>query len=177
MKTYRVSTFGRFRAAILLLALAALAFYTGRKAWGLWQGLTAKPSDAFLFNFNLNTTVPAFLLSLVALSSLAVAWYLLVELLTEVRLSESGLLVTAPGYRLFYRWGEMKALDVINGPVEDAAVCLRVEMETAPDLAVAEVLPETKPNDEIAAYLSEADLRKDKVARQRVRAARRLDRN
>jgi hypothetical protein len=167
---------GRVRAAILLLALVAIAFYAGRKAWGLWRGLTAKPSDVFLFNFNLKTTVPAILLFLVALACLALVWYLLVELLTEVRLSEGGLIVTAPGYRIFYRWNEVMALDVINGPVEDAAVCLRVETITEAAATEAEAaLPKAKPNDEIAAYLSEADLREDKAARQRAIVARRLE--
>jgi hypothetical protein len=174
MKTYHVSKAGRFRAAILLITLAVLALYSGRKAWGLWRGISAKPSDVFLFNLNLNTTVPALLLTLVTLAALAVIWYLVVELLTVVRLNESGLLITAPGYRLFYRWNEVVTLDVITGPVEDAPVCLRVET------AVEEAQPETEATpvaddsaDEIAPYLSEADLREDKTARQRARELRR----
>jgi hypothetical protein len=116
------------------------------------------------------------LLFLVFLAGLAVAWYLLIELLTEVHLSEGGLIVTAPGYRIFYRWNEVAALDVINGPVEDAAVCLRVETTTDAAATEAEAaLPEAEPDDEIAAYLSEADLRKDKATRQRAVAARRLE--
>lgn len=181
MKTYHVSTLGRIRAAILLITLAALAFYAGRKAWGLWRGLTAKPSDVFLFNLNLNTTVPAFLLTLVALAAIPVGWYLLIELMTVVRLNESGILLTAPGYRLFYRWNEVTALDVISGPAEDAAVCLRVETASA-ETEPAEAIPTRtadiagpEANDEIAPYLSEADLREDKTARQRVRATRRQE--
>lgn len=171
MKTYRVTNLGRFRAAILLTTLAVLGLYAGRKAWGLWRGLTAKPYDAFLFNLDLNTTVPAALLTLIALACFAVGWYLLVELLTVVTLSDGGLQVRAPGYRLFYRWPEITALDVVNGPVEDATVCLRVETDvtTAPASAPAE--PEI--HDEIAPFLSEADLREDKAARSRARAVRR----
>lgn len=181
MKTYHVSTAGRIRAAILLLTLVALAFYAGRKAWGLWLGLTAKPSDVFLFNLNLNTTVPALLLTLVALAAIPVAWYLLVELLTVVRLNESGILITAPGYRLFYRWNEVTALDVLTGPAEDTAVCLRVETasteENPPEAepAVSAATSEPDATDEIAPYLSEADLREDKTARQRAQIARRQE--
>ncbi len=176
MKVYRVSRIGRLQAIILLVTLAAIAFYAGQKAWGLWRGLTAKPSDVFLFNLNLNTTVPAFLLTLVALGCLWAGWYLLVELLTQVRLSDGGLLLTAPGYRVFYRWNEITALDVLNGPAEDAAVRLQVETASDPTEVETEAEPaEQPPADEIAAYLSEADLREDKAARERAKAARRQE--
>ena len=177
MKTYRVSRMGRIRTAILILMLLAVAVYAGRKAWGLWRGLTAKPSDVFLFNLNLNTTVPAVLLTLLTLAAVTVIWYLVLELLSQVDLSENGILLHAPGYRLFYRWNEITALDVISGPAEDAAVCLRVETETQvqndPATSVAETVADLEPSpDEIAPYLTAADLRKDKTAQKRARTAR-----
>lgn len=172
MKSYHVSTTARIRTALLLLGLLAIGVYAGRKAWGLWSGLSAKPADAFLFNLDLNTTVPAALLTLTALACGPVAWYLLIELLTKVAVSDSGLLVSAPGYRLFYRWNEVATLDVLTGPAEDAAVCLRVETvsEATTLPSPAQVVP--APKDEIALFLSEADLREDKAARSQARAAR-----
>lgn len=173
MKAYCVSRIGRIRAAILLVTLAVIVLYAGRKALGLYSGITAKASDVFLFNLNLNTTVPAILLTLVALSALAVGWYLLVELITKVELTEGGLLIHAPGYRIFYRWSEVAALDVLNGPVEDAAVCLRIETANQTEDEEGADQTELEPDDEIAPYLSEAVLREDKAAHQRIRAARR----
>src|SRR4051795_12937171 len=103
MKVYRLSRGGRLRAGLLLFTLAVIALYCGRKALGLWGGASAKPSDPNLMGVNFNTTVPAFLLSLVALGCVATAWYVVIEILSEVRLDESGILLYAPGYRLFYR--------------------------------------------------------------------------
>lgn len=171
MKTYRISKAGRIRAGLLLVVLAVIFLYTGRKAIGLWSGITAKPTDPLLFNLNLNTTVPAFFLTLLALGCLGVAWYVVVEMLSEVRVDESGILVFAPGYRLFYRWNEITSIDVLHEPEEDTAACLRVETSaSAPRLEPAQ--PETGP-DEIAAYLSEADLREDRATRRRQQQTRR----
>ncbi|HEX2916799.1 MAG TPA: hypothetical protein VH186_38930 [Chloroflexia bacterium] len=177
MKTYHVSTAGRVRAAAVLVTLALIFLYSARKALGLWTAV-AKPSDPYLFNLNLNTTIPAILLTLVALGCAGVAWYVVMELLSKVRVDESGILLHAPGYRLFYRWNEVTGVDVLNGPEEDAAACLSVEVNTgqATNEAGENAPVTTKPSaekDEIAAYLSEADLREDRKVRQQQQQVRR----
>jgi hypothetical protein len=176
MKTYRLSRAGRIRAGLLLVTLAVIALYSARKALGLWAGAPVKPSDPNLFGINLNTTVPAFLLTLVALGCVATAWYVVVEMLTVVRLDESGILLHAPGYRLFYRWNEITAIDVMQEPEEDAPATLRVALppnaEAAFHLEEAELEADEEP-DEVAAFLSEADLRENRQLRQRQVQARR----
>lgn len=174
MKTYHVSTAGRIKVGAVLLVLAVIFLYSGRKAWGLWGGASAKPSDPYIFGLNLNTTVPAFFLTLVALGCVGVAWYLVVELLSEVRVDESGILVSAPGYRLFYRWNEVTGIEVQAGPEEDAAAALRVNTgDNQTTEIVTESLEEEIETDEVTVYLSEADLRDDRATRQRQRLVRR----
>ncbi len=176
MKTYRVSRAGRWRVEVVLVVLALIFLYSSRKALGLWGGASAKPSDPHLLGLNLNTTLPAFFLSLVALGCLGVAWYLVIELLSEVRVDPSGILVNAPGYRLFYRWNEVVSIDVLSGPEEDTAACLRIAMAAPEGAALVEEAPaEQEPveTDQIAVYLSEADLRGDRTVRQRLREVRR----
>ena len=140
MKVYRLSRAGRIRAGLLLLTLAVIALYSGRKALGLWGGASAKPSDPNLMGMNFNTTVPAFFLSLVALGCLATAWYVIIEMLSEVRLDNSGILLYAPGYRLFYRWNEISAIDVLQEPEEDAPATLRVAVPS--DTGTTAFLPD-----------------------------------
>ncbi len=175
-KTYRVTPRGRLRAAILLLTLVIISGFSARKALGLWQGVSSKPSDLVFLNLDFNTTVPALILSLLALSSLLVVWFLVVEMVTQVTLSENGLLIRAPGFRLFYPWKEIAALEVLTGPAEDCPVVLQVG--TNPKLTpILEAGPgEDKPEikDDIAFFLSEADLREDKNARRKAREERRL---
>lgn len=177
MKIYRLSRAGRIRAGLLFVTLAVIALYSGRKAWGLWGGASAKPSDPNLLGLNFNTTVPAFLLTLVALGCLATTWYVVIEMLTEVRLDESGILLCAPGYRLFYRWNEISAIDVLQEPEEDAPATLRVAVPS--DTGTTAFLPddaeleEEEEPDEIAAFLSEADLRENRRLRRRQAQVRR----
>jgi hypothetical protein len=147
---------------------------------GLWGGVSAKPSDPHLFGVNLNTTVPAFFLTLIALGCVATAWYVVVEMLSEVRLDESGILLHAPGYRLFYRWNEISAIDVLHEPEEDAPAALRVSLPAnAEGSAVSgaaldeTALEDNEEPDDIAAFLSEADLRENRQLRRRQRQARR----
>jgi hypothetical protein len=177
MKIYRLSRAGRIRAGLVLLTLAVIALYSGRKAMGLWSGVSAKPSDPNLMGLNFNTTVPAFFLSLVALGCLATAWYVIVEMLSEVRLDESGILLYAPGYRLYYRWNEISAIDVLQEPEEDAPATLRVAAPS--DTGTTAFLPddaeleEDEEPDEVAAFLSEADLRENRRLRRRQAQVRR----
>ncbi len=177
MQTYHVSKAGRIRAAVLLVTIAAVALYAAQKAWGLWRSPT-RSSDLTLGGLDVNTFVPAGLLTLVALAAIPVGWYIVVELLTLVRLDENGMLFQAPGFRVFYRWDEIESLDVITGPVEDAATALQVE--TQPAVLEPEMVPngqdvvEPVVIDPVETYLSEADLREDKVARLRNRAARKV---
>ncbi len=111
-KIYRASSAARIKAGIILAILVIIGGYSARKGLGLWGGASAKPSDPFLFGLNLNTTVSALLLLLVALASLVVAWYVLVELLTSVKLDTKGIEVSAPGYRRFYAWNELGAVEL-----------------------------------------------------------------
>ena len=179
MKVYRVSTAGRIRAAAILATLGLIFAYSGRKAFGLWGGVGAKPSDPQLFNLNLNTTVPAILLTLVALGCAATAWHIVVELVSQVRVDESGILVNAPGYRLFYRWNEVAAVDVLNEPEEDMPAQLRMQVvapagaldPSGPAAVGTEDEPTASSDDEVAAFLSEADLRENRAARRRQRQA------
>jgi hypothetical protein len=177
MKIYRLSRAGRVRAGLVLLTLAVIALYSGRKALGLWGGLSAKPSDPNLMGLDFNTTVPAFFLSLVALGCLATAWYVVVEMLSEVRLDESGILLYAPGYRLYYRWNEISAIDVLQEPEEDAPAALRVAVPvdtgTTAFVPDEDELEEGEEPDEVAAFLSEADLRENRRLRRRQVQARR----
>lgn len=175
MKTYAVSAGGRVRAGVTLLILVLVFLYSSRKAVGLWGGASAKPSDPQLLGLNLNTTVPAFLLTLVALGCLGVAWYLVVELLSRVRLDEAGIALEAPGYRLFYAWNKITSIDVLVEPEEDAAACLQVEVAGARlPLAQADLSADDPTDtDEIAVYLSEADLRENRARRRRQLQARR----
>lgn len=180
MKVYRLSRAGRVRAGLLLLALAVIALYSGRKAMGLWSGASAKPSDPNLMGVNLNTTVPAFFLTLLALGCLAVAWYVVVEMLSEIHLDNSGILLHAPGYRLFYRWNEISAIDVLQEPEEDAPAILRVSVPAGTDLPGSPPVPpidldedDDEEPDEVAAFLSEADLRENRQLRRRKAKERR----
>lgn len=180
MKVYRLSRAGRIRAGLLLATLAVIMLYSARKAMGLWSGATARPSDPTLFGLNLNTTVPAFFLSLIALGCLATAWYVVVEMLSEVRLDNSGILLHAPGYRLFYRWNEISAIDVLHEPEEDAPATLRVASLPSeggpggPGAALEDPNLDTDEEpDDIAAFLSEADLRENRQLRRRKLQARR----
>jgi hypothetical protein len=180
MKTYRLSRAGRVRAGLLLATLAVIALYSARKALGLWGGVSAKPSDPTLFGLNLNTTVPAIFLSLIALGCLATAWYVVVEMLSEVRLDDSGILLNAPGYRLFYRWNEISAIDVLQEPEEDAPATLRVASLPSDSGAAGQGVPLDEADldvdeepDDIAVFLSEADLRENRQLRRRKLQARR----
>lgn len=174
MKKYRVLQAGRTRTIILIVTVLAIALYAAQKAWGLWRA-SGRNSDPVLLGLDLDKVVPAGLLTVLALAAIPAIWYLVVELLTVIEFDENGLLVKAPSFRIFYRWDEIRALDVITGPVEDAATCLQVE--TRPDDSVQAVQSENdiqanKPVDPVETYLSEADLREDKKARQRTNAAR-----
>ena len=180
MKVYRLSRAGRVKAGLLLATLAVIALYSARKAMGLWGGASAKPSDPNLMGVNLNTTVPAFLLSLLAVGCVAVAWYVVVEMLSEIHLDNSGILLHAPGYRLFYRWSEIAAIDVLQEPEEDAPAILRVSVPAGTDLPGSPSLPPEEPDldddeepDEVAAFLSEADLRENRQLRRRKAQERR----
>ena len=174
MQTYRVSKAGRIRAVVLLITIATIALYAAQKAWGLWRS-PARSSDLALVGLDVNTLVPAGLLTMVALAAIPVGWYIVVELLTVVRLDENGMLFQAPSFRVFYRWDEIESLDVITGPVEDAATALQVE--TQPALLAPEIVSngqnvvEPAVIDPVETYLSAADLRENKVARRRNRAA------
>ena len=167
MKNYRASAAGRLQAGVILVVLAIIFVYSSRKAWGLWRGLSAKPSDPQLFQLNLNTTVPAFLLTLVALGCLGVAWYLVNELLSQVQLDENGILLQAPGYRLFYRWDEIAALEVLQEADDDTTVCLKLTLVSDAPTDLSQDAP-----DEITAYLNELDQPADKAQRRRLRQAR-----
>lgn len=172
MKQYRVSKAGRVRTAIVLVTLVAIALYAAQKAWGLWRAPQSL-SDPYLFGLDLDKFVPAGLLTLIALTAVVVMWFLLVELLTEVQLNENGILFKTPGFRIFYRWDEIEALDVVVGPVEDAPTCLQVATETP--ATSSQPIADTSDavaTDTVENYLSEADLREDKEARQRVVSAR-----
>lgn len=173
-KTYQVSTFGRLRTAILILTLFLISLYSARKAWGLWQAQTAKTSDVIFLNLDVNTVFPALLLSLVAISCLPITWNLVIELLTQITLNDAGLLLKTPVYRIFYRWDEIKSLDVISGPAEDSTVALQVETQTSRADDPALLYGEGGEPDAIASYLSEADLREDKELRQRIKAEKKL---
>lgn len=177
MKIYRLSRAGRVRAGLLLFTLAVIAVYSARKALGLWGGASAKASDPTLLGVNLNTTVPAFFLSLVALGCLATAWYVVVEMLSEIHLDNSGILLHAPGYRLFYRWNEISAIDVLQEPEEDAPATLRIALPTdgaIPGAAVDDTdMDDDEEPDAVAVFLSEADLRENRQLRRRKLQARR----
>jgi hypothetical protein len=180
MKIYRLSQAGRVRAGLLLATLAVIALYSARKALGLWGGASAKSSDPSLLGLNLNTTAPAFFLSLIALGCLAAAWYVVVEMLSEVRLDDSGILLCAPGYRLFYRWNEISAIDVLQEPEEDAPATLRVVALPSdagtggPGVSLEDAdLDIDEEPDDIAVFLSEADLRENRQLRRRKLQARR----
>ncbi len=172
MKTYRVSTTGRLRAGCLLVILAVIGVYSLRKAIGLWSGTGGKPSDPQIFQLDLNTTVPAALLTLVALSCLAAGWYIVTEWLSQVQLDQTGLRFSAPGYRLFYRWDEIAALEVLQEPETDTPACLRVELLSSSGQATPVPEPLDAP-DEISLYLSEADRPANKARRRQQLASRR----
>jgi hypothetical protein len=171
MKTYHVTRAGRTRAAIILGILAVIFVFTGRKALGLWQGTTAKSTDLYLFNLNMNTVVPAFLLTLVAVASIPVAWYLVVELLTKIEITDGGIGITAPGYRIFYRWDEVSGIDVIEGPQEDSPVKLKVSTQQVA-LEVAQPEEEQNQAEDVSAFLSEVDQRKNRAERRLAREQR-----
>jgi len=124
-------------------------------------GSAAKSSDLILFGLNLNTVIPALLLLTVAVGCGVVIWYQVVELLTRLELTENGLRLFAPGYRLFYRWDEISGMDVINGPQEDCAA--RLYVATGAGQPVEEAEKPANPA-EVTTYLSDIDRRKNKEA-------------
>ena len=164
MKTYHVSTIGRIRLGCILAILALILVYSAHKALGLWRGTSAKPSDPQIFQIDLNTTLPALLLTLVALGCLGAGWALVCELMTRVQLDDQGILLQAPGYRLFYEWQQIAELEVIQEPEDDTTARLHIAMTAT----VPEVEEEAEP-DELAEYLSAADRPANKQLRRRQR--------
>jgi hypothetical protein len=138
MKVYRVSNKGKVRAGILLTTIGILFLYTARKALGLWQNSPKKDTDLLLFGLNLNSALPALLLSLVALACIPVCWYLLVELFTHIEISDSGIGITAPGYRIYYRWSEVSRIDVLESIQEDSVARLSISTNDIPEIASEE---------------------------------------
>lgn len=121
MQTYRSSKTSLLKIGTILLILVLIFGYSSRKAAGLWGGTTARSSDPLLFGLNLNTTIPAIFLTLVALSSALVGWYLLVELLTKITVTENGLTVSAPGFQRVYRWSEIEKETASASEISDEA--------------------------------------------------------
>lgn len=154
---YGPTTAARLRTGVVLAILALIFLYSSRKALGLWSGSGAKLTDPQLFNLNLNTTVPAFLLTLVALGCLGVAWYLVVELLTSIRINESGLGVAAPGYRLFYRWDEIASV-AVQETSEDGPTRLEIKLVASPS-------DEMKTQDEVTRRPMTALVRRSRATR------------
>jgi len=102
---------------------------------------------------------------------MATAWYVIVEMLSEIHLDNSGFCCSAPGYRLFYRWNEISAIDVLQEPEEDRPATLRVVLPVDwPASALSGValdeleLEDEEEPDDVAAFLSEADLRENRQA-------------
>ncbi|MEI7554977.1 hypothetical protein [Candidatus Chlorohelix sp.] len=149
MKVYRVSNKGKVRAEILLITIGILFLYTARKTLGLWQNSQKKDTDLLLFGINLNSTFPALLLSLIALACIPVCWYLLVELFTHIEISDSGIGISAPGYRIYYRWSEVSRIDVLESIQEDAVARLGITTNDIPGIASEEKHSDT--------FLSEPD--------------------
>ncbi len=157
------------RSAIIIITLAVILLYSLRKSLGLWSSSAGKSSDLILFGLNLNTSVPALLLLVVAVGCGVVIWYQLIELLTRLELTENGLRLFAPGYRLFYRWDEIRAMDIINRPQEDCAA--RLSVATGVVQSTEEVEKPANPA-EVTTYLSEIDRRKNKEAHRQEKVQR-----
>jgi hypothetical protein len=132
MKKYKINRAGKVRSGILIVTLAVIALFCGRKAFGLWLGLSAKPSDPQVWGINLATTFPAFLLTLVTIGAVGVIWYLLNELLTVLELSDKGLTIRSPGYRAHYQWSKLNGFEIIAGDEEDAPLVLSLKGENLP---------------------------------------------
>ena len=175
---YNVSKASRIKAAILFVTIAVIAVYAAQKAWGLWH-TPGRDFDLTLFGLDMDNIVPAILLSVVAIAAIPAIWYIVVELVTTVKMDEAGILLKAPGYRIYYRWDEIKDFHVISGPVEDAATTLQVETLTTDDLENQKYNLQTEDElslqteiDPVEPFLSEADLRENKKVRQRNKIVR-----
>jgi hypothetical protein len=132
MKIYRSGRNGYLRSGILIATLALLALFCGRKAFGLWLGLSAKPTDPQLWGINLATTFPAFLLTLITISAVMVMWYLVCELLTTIELTDQGLSLRSPGYRVNYQWSQIQTVEVIDEGSEDTPLVIRLKGDKLP---------------------------------------------
>lgn len=147
MQTYRSSKSSLLKIGTILLILVLVFGYSSRKAVGLWAGTTARSTDPVLFGLNLNTTVPAIFLTLVALASLLVGCYLLLELLTKITVDENGLTVSAPGLQRVYRWSEIEKEAVSASEVSDEAT-VRFKLKPAVSASFLErwLYPHRKAN-------------------------------
>jgi hypothetical protein len=85
-------------------------------------------------------------------------------------MSEGGICVSAPGYRVFYRWEEVAGIDMMVGLQEDAAASLKIitgaEPQSVPDEKAAS--PQETPV-RADTYLSEQDRRLDRASRKLIR--------
>jgi hypothetical protein len=135
---YQSAKIGRLQVGAAIIILGLIAAYTARKAFGLWRGDNAKISDPYLFGFNLNTTVPALLLTGVALACAVAIWYLVLELLTKITVTDESVTVTAPGYKRIYRWEEIAGVQSENQPEDDRASRLRLTLKK-PTVPAADV--------------------------------------
>ena len=172
MKVYRVSRNGRLRALIILTVLGFIFIYTGRKVLGLWSGVTAKPTDLILFGLDMNTVVPAFLLFIIAVACIPVGWYLIVELLTSVEITDSGIGVKTPGYRIFYRWSEVAGIDVMVGPQEDASARLNISTNISKSVQESQLEETGWAHGSIQVYLSVFDRSESKAQHLKARKQR-----
>jgi hypothetical protein len=132
MKKYKASRHNYIGSGILIATLVIIALFCGRKAFGLWLGLSAKPSDPQLWGINLATTFPAFLLTLVTLGATGAIWYLLCELLTVIELTDQHLTVRYPGYKVQYQWSQLAGVEVLDEGTEDTPLVLQFKGDKLP---------------------------------------------